>query len=87
LSGFVGVVFVGFFFLARGNARVAPALALGPRGTTAVRNGEHGANTPDRRCSGKRGDGIKAGICTDFEANWVRRGSSARSTAQPGEEA
>ena len=28
---------------------VAPALATGPRGTTAARHGERGANTPDRR--------------------------------------
>ena len=39
-----------FFFLARG--AVAPALA-GPRGTTEVRSGERGPNTPDKRCNGK----------------------------------
>jgi hypothetical protein len=58
LSGFVGVVF-RFFFLARGNVGVAPALATGPLGTTAARNFERGPNTPDRRCNGKRGGGIK----------------------------
>jgi len=47
-----------FFFLARGNVAVAPALA-GPRGTTAARSGERGPNTPDKRWSGNRGGGIK----------------------------
>ena len=54
-SGFFAI---RFFFLARGNVGVAPALA-GPRGTTAARNGERGPNTPDRRCNGNRGGGIK----------------------------
>jgi hypothetical protein len=47
-----------FFFLARGNVGVAPALT-GPRGTTAARNAERGPNTPDKRCNGNRGGGIK----------------------------
>ena len=46
------------FFLARGNVGVAPALA-GPRGTTAARSRERGPNTPDSRCNGNRGGGIK----------------------------
>ena len=50
---------VRFFFLARGNVGVAPALAKGPRGTTAARSGERGPNTPDKRWSGNRGGGIK----------------------------
>ena len=56
-SGFFAIRFF-FFFLARGNVAVAPALA-GPRGTTAARNGERGPNTPDKRCKGNRGGGIK----------------------------
>jgi hypothetical protein len=55
-SGFFAV---RFFFLARGNVGVAPALAKGPRGTTAARSGERGPNTPDKRWSGNRGGGIK----------------------------
>ena len=47
-----------FFFLARGNVAVAPALA-GPRGTTVARSGERGPNSPDKRRSGNRGGGIK----------------------------
>ena len=54
-SGFFAV---RFFFLARDNVGVAPALA-GPRGTTAARSGERGPNTPDKRWSGNRGGGIK----------------------------
>ena len=54
-SGFFAV---RFFFLARGNVGVAPALAAA-RGTTAARNGERGPNTPDKRCNGNRGGGIK----------------------------
>ncbi|MEO5727839.1 MAG: hypothetical protein ABI134_33475 [Byssovorax sp.] len=53
-----GVFAIRFFFLARGNVAVAPALA-GPRGTTAARSGERGPNTPDKRWSGNRGGGIK----------------------------
>jgi hypothetical protein len=57
----VVVVVVRFFFLARGNTcDGAPPLATGPLGTTAARNGERGANTPDRRRRGNRGGGIKA---------------------------
>ena len=52
-SGFFAIrFFFFFFFLARVRAGVvgaAPALATGPRGTTAARHGERGANTPDRR--------------------------------------
>ena len=55
-SGFFAV---RFFFLARGNVGVAPALATGPRGTTSARNAERGPNTPDKRCNGNRGGGIK----------------------------
>jgi len=45
--------FCFFFFLARANVAVAPALA-GPRGTTAARSGERGPNTPDKRWSAER---------------------------------
>jgi hypothetical protein len=51
-SGEAVAAFVFRFFLARvraGVVGVAPALATGPRGTTAARHGERGANTPDRR--------------------------------------
>jgi hypothetical protein len=57
-SGFFIVRFF-FFFLARGNVGVAKALAAAPRGTTAARSGDRGPNTPDKRCSGNRGGGIK----------------------------
>ncbi len=59
LSGSVGV---RFFFLVRGFVGVAKALATGPRGITAARNRERGANTPDSRCNGNRGGGINAGM-------------------------
>ena len=48
-----------FCFLARGNVGVAPAFATGPRGTTAARSGDRGPNTPDKRCNGNRGGGIR----------------------------
>src|SRR5512132_2431846 len=51
-SGDAVAAFVFRFFLARvraGVVGVAKALATGPRGTTAARHGERGANTPDRR--------------------------------------
>jgi hypothetical protein len=55
-SGTVRVVFFVFrFVFARGNGGVTPALATGPLGTTAARSGERGANTPEKRCNGKRG--------------------------------
>ena len=54
-SGFFAI---RFFFLARGNVAVGPALA-GPRGNTAARRSERGPNTPDKRWSGNRGGGIK----------------------------
>jgi hypothetical protein len=59
-----GFVFVVRFVVFRGHRFVdgVPALATGPRGTTSARNGERGATTPDRRCSGNRGGGINAAI-------------------------
>ena len=54
-----GFFIVRFFFLARGTVGVAPPLATGPRGTTAARSGDRGPNTPDKRCNGNRGGGIK----------------------------
>ena len=68
-----GTVRVVVFVLARGNVGVPPALATGPLGTTAARSGERGANTPEKRCNGKRGGGIKAAILAKYCTGVITR--------------